>query len=126
MITNNDSNTIQSSTSTSNYPSYQQQQTGEYARALHSFQPNPTSNTCLTFSAGEIIKTLNKDNSGWWDGELNGLRGWFPSNYVEVLVPSSSPGDRIGGGGREWEGNRQQHQEEYVSKFILFFARLLS
>lgn len=117
MITN-----PQSPSSSSTYPTYQQQQTGEYARALHSFQPNPTSNTCLTFSAGEIIKTLNKDNSGWWDGELNGLRGWFPSNYVEVLIPSSSPGTS---GGREWQGGRQQQQqEEYVRKFSWCFLRL--
>lgn len=55
-----------------------------YALALHSFEP--TSSTCLSFRAGEIIKTLNKDNSGWWDGELSGRRGWFPSNYVEVYL----------------------------------------
>lgn len=63
----------------------------EFVRALHDFVPVTGSNTCLSFEAGQIIRTLNKDGSGWWDGELDGRRGWFPSNYVEVLPP-----------GREW------------------------
>ncbi|KAI5477802.1 ras GEF [Pseudohyphozyma bogoriensis] len=59
----------------------------EFARALHDFIPvhGQGSNTCLSFEAGQVIRTLNKDDSGWWDGELDGKRGWFPSNYVEVI-----------------------------------------
>lgn len=58
----------------------------EYARALHDFVPVSGTNTCLSFEAGQVIRTLNKDASGWWDGELEGKRGWFPSNYVEVYA----------------------------------------
>lgn len=54
----------------------------QYALAMHDFEPS--SATCLSFRAGQVIRTLNKDDSGWWDGELEGKRGWFPSNYVEV------------------------------------------
>lgn len=55
----------------------------DFALALHSYVPQPNSSNCLSFNAGQVIKTLNKDVSGWWDGELNdGRRGWFPSNYV--------------------------------------------
>jgi son of sevenless len=55
-----------------------------FVRALHPFVPLPSgANTCLTFSAGQRIRVLNQDPSGWWDGELDGRRGWFPSNYVE-------------------------------------------
>ena len=57
----------------------------EFARALHDFIPVTGSTTCLSFEAGQVIRTLNKDGSGWWDGELDGKRGWFPSNYVEVI-----------------------------------------
>lgn len=66
----------------------------EFARALHSFQPTGGSNTCLSFEAGQVIRTLNKDGSGWWDGELEGKRGWFPSNYVEIIQVGSGE-DRI-------------------------------
>ncbi|KAM0753805.1 ras GEF [Meredithblackwellia eburnea MCA 4105] len=57
----------------------------EFVRALHDFVPVTGSNTCLSFHAGQVIRTLNKDQSGWWDGELDGKRGWFPSNYVQPL-----------------------------------------
>ena len=32
-----------------------------------------------------VQQVLNRDASGWWDGELEGRRGWFPSNYVSGL-----------------------------------------
>ncbi|SCV68142.1 BQ2448_263 [Microbotryum intermedium] len=57
----------------------------EYCRALHDFSPQQPS-TCLPFSKGEVIRIFGKDQSGWWDGELRGIRGWFPSNYVQVQV----------------------------------------
>ncbi|GJJ15542.1 hypothetical protein Clacol_009820 [Clathrus columnatus] len=50
--------------------------------ALHDFTPVAHNATCLTFRAGQV---LNRDSSGWWDGELEGRRGWFPSNYVSGL-----------------------------------------
>ncbi|SNX83382.1 probable guanyl nucleotide exchange factor Sql2 [Melanopsichium pennsylvanicum] len=53
----------------------------EHVVALHDFNSNNA--TCLSFQAGQVIKVYNRDPSGWWDGELNGQRGWFPSNYVD-------------------------------------------
>ncbi|KAG0654997.1 hypothetical protein C6P46_001286, partial [Rhodotorula mucilaginosa] len=75
-------------------------------RALHSFSPatlssssdgdQSRSQTCLSFERGQLLRCFNKDPSGWWDGQvINGddqvatssssRRGWFPSNYVQVL-----------------------------------------
>lgn len=68
-----------------------------YVRALHTFSPDSLppdpaeAGTCLSFEQGQIIKCLNQDTSGWWDGELEGKRGWFPSNYVEVIMSNDSP-----------------------------------
>ncbi|KAF8743901.1 hypothetical protein AX14_013958 [Amanita brunnescens Koide BX004] len=56
----------------------------EYVLAMHDYSPQQQSATCLSFRAGQVIHVLNKDPSGWWDGELEGRRGWFPSNYVNV------------------------------------------
>lgn len=53
----------------------------EFVVALHDFASNNA--TCLSFNAGQVIKVFNRDESGWWDGELDGQRGWFPSNYVD-------------------------------------------
>lgn len=56
---------------------------GEYVQALHDYSSTSAgANVCLAFSAGQYIRVLNKDASGWWDGEIDGVRGWFPSNYV--------------------------------------------
>lgn len=57
-----------------------------YVLAMHDFAPQHQNVTCLGFRAGEVIHVLNRDPSGWWDGELDGRRGWFPSNYVTSEV----------------------------------------
>lgn len=41
--------------------------------------------TELSFQAGDIITILKKDAGGWWEGELNGKRGWIPHNYVQEI-----------------------------------------
>lgn len=56
----------------------------EYVLALHDFVPQQQNATCLSFHAGQVIRVFNRDPSGWWDGELHGQRGWFPSNYVSA------------------------------------------
>ncbi|KAF9221669.1 ras GEF [Gyrodon lividus] len=56
----------------------------EFVMALHDFVPQQQNATCLSFRAGQVIRVFNRDASGWWDGELNGQRGWFPSNYVSA------------------------------------------
>jgi len=54
----------------------------EYVLAMHDYIPEQRNATCLGFRAGQVIRVLNRDPTGWWDGELDGSRGWFPSNYV--------------------------------------------
>lgn len=52
----------------------------EYYIAKYDYEPE--SSNYLPFSAGQLIKIIRKHSSGWWDGELAGRRGWFPSNYL--------------------------------------------
>uniref|UniRef100_A0A2C9LMQ9 SH3 domain-containing protein n=1 Tax=Biomphalaria glabrata TaxID=6526 RepID=A0A2C9LMQ9_BIOGL len=37
----------------------------------------------LTIKRGDIICIYEKLRDGWWEGEANGIRGIFPSTYVE-------------------------------------------
>ncbi|KAF9013532.1 ras guanine nucleotide exchange factor domain-containing protein [Cyathus striatus] len=60
----------------------------EFVLAMHDYAPDSQSATCLSFRAGQVIRVLNRDPSGWWDGELEGRRGWFPSNYVNTDIAS--------------------------------------
>lgn len=40
----------------------------------------------LTFRQGDVIKVIQRtpDQNGWWTGELNGVHGVFPGNYVRL------------------------------------------
>ncbi|XP_018121471.1 intersectin-2 isoform X2 [Xenopus laevis] len=42
----------------------------------------------LRFSKGQLIYVLNKDDADWWQGEINGVTGLFPSNYVKMTKES--------------------------------------
>ncbi|XP_011306596.1 intersectin-2 isoform X3 [Fopius arisanus] len=39
----------------------------------------------LSFDKGEVITVLAKQEEAWWKGELNGIIGIFPSNYVTPM-----------------------------------------
>ncbi|XP_062971974.1 intersectin-2 isoform X2 [Elgaria multicarinata webbii] len=42
----------------------------------------------LSFSKGQLINVLNKEEMDWWQGEINGISGLFPSNYVKMTTDS--------------------------------------
>jgi len=54
-------------------------------RALYDFEPETPQD--LGFRAGDVIQVTSKPHpdSEWWEGEIDGRRGIFPSNYVEPL-----------------------------------------
>ncbi|XP_060785612.1 rho guanine nucleotide exchange factor 7a isoform X2 [Neoarius graeffei] len=46
----------------------------------------------LSFAKGDIITVTRTEEGGWWEGNLSGKTGWFPSNYVrEVKDKQVSP-----------------------------------
>lgn len=52
-------------------------------KALYAF--SSTEKSSLSFEKDEYIEVLSQLDSGWWDGWCKGNRGWFPSNYVEII-----------------------------------------
>ncbi|ETN41940.1 uncharacterized protein HMPREF1541_03879 [Cyphellophora europaea CBS 101466] len=56
-----------------------------YVRALYDYDADDQ--TSLSFRQGDIIQVLTQLESGWWDGVINDVRGWFPSNYCTELSP---------------------------------------
>ncbi|GAB7347083.1 hypothetical protein MBLNU459_g3214t1 [Dothideomycetes sp. NU459] len=55
-----------------------------HVRALYDYDADDR--TSLSFRQGDIIQVITQLESGWWDGVIHGVRGWFPSNYCEVVA----------------------------------------
>ncbi|XP_053729544.1 F-BAR and double SH3 domains protein 2-like isoform X5 [Synchiropus splendidus] len=67
-----------------------------YVRALYDYEGQADEE--LSFSEGAVIRLLNRDtqtDDGFWEGELNGRVGVFPSVLVEDLTEN---GEVSGGG----------------------------
>lgn len=59
----------------------------QLVRALYNY--DATEESELSFKANDRLIVLQKDDSGWWQGELGGRVGMFPSNFVEVVDPNA-------------------------------------
>ncbi|KAI3364891.1 hypothetical protein L3Q82_001077 [Scortum barcoo] len=62
---------------------------GSYCKSLYPFSGEQHQQG-LSFEAGEIIRLVQVLPGGWWEGEREGARGWFPSSYVQVLERTAS------------------------------------
>jgi hypothetical protein len=39
----------------------------------------------LTIHKGDVLVLLNEEDSDWWEGELNGSKGYFPKTFVKKI-----------------------------------------
>ncbi|XP_008553821.1 protein nervous wreck isoform X2 [Microplitis demolitor] len=64
-----------------------------YCIALYDY--DATCDEELTFLEGDVLKIIKTEphdvDDGWWEGELQGRRGLFPSLVVEPCAPDGSP-----------------------------------
>lgn len=92
-----------------------------YVRALYNYDADD--HTSLSFRQGDIIQVLTQLESGWWDGVINDVRGWFPSNYTVEVSTHQEMGDldtfqgshdesETTGSGTEEDYDEEEEEEE--------------
>lgn len=64
-----------------------------FVRAMYDYDADD--HTSLSFRRGDIIQVLNQLETGWWDGVMENVRGWFPSNYCAILTEAEDFGDHF-------------------------------
>ncbi|KAF2723759.1 guanine-nucleotide dissociation stimulator CDC25 [Polychaeton citri CBS 116435] len=95
------------------YPASMQPQGQLYVRALYDYDADDR--TSLSFRQGDIIQVITQLESGWWDGVIHGVRGWFPSNYTNVVASPYGEDGRIsrGASGSETEESEDEYTNEH-------------
>ena len=57
----------------------------------------------LTFSAGEVIAVVNQgEPNEWWEGEVRGVRGWFPSGFCSAPFDEGIEQETADGQGKRY------------------------
>ncbi|KAK0673856.1 putative cell division control protein 25 CDC25 [Cercophora samala] len=84
-----------------------------YVRALYDYEADDR--TSLSFHEGDIIQVITRLESGWWDGVINGVRGWFPSNYCQII--DELPELEENGEPEQVEEELDDHPEVYEGEY---------
>ncbi|CAG5853966.1 unnamed protein product [Menidia menidia] len=73
----------------------------------------------MSFSQGQLINVLDKNDPDWWKGEINGVTGLFPTNYVKMTAD--------GDPSQQWSADLNNHdclspqekkRQDYIQELI--------
>ncbi|XP_051576835.1 SH3 domain-containing kinase-binding protein 1-like isoform X2 [Myxocyprinus asiaticus] len=73
----------------------------------------------LSLKKGDVITIMNKvtEDEGWWEGELNGRRGFFPDNFV-MVIPADALHTGNAGGPPVRRGTEKHAGEKPATKHL--------
>uniref|UniRef100_A0A8D2ZG56 Osteoclast-stimulating factor 1 n=1 Tax=Scophthalmus maximus TaxID=52904 RepID=A0A8D2ZG56_SCOMX len=72
-------------------------------KALFDYQPQNEDE--LELKSGDIIDVTEEVEEGWWNGNLNGKSGLFPSNFVKELDAMGEDGETMDTAADETDGS---------------------
>ncbi|XP_066583007.1 intersectin-1 [Prorops nasuta] len=67
----------------------------------------------LSFEKGDVITVLAKEEAAWWKGELHGVSGVFPSNYVSPMFNDTSNYQMA------IPNSKERKRQEYINELIV-------
>ncbi|XP_074085091.1 E3 ubiquitin-protein ligase SH3RF1 [Macrotis lagotis] len=59
------------------------------AKALYNYEGKEPGD--LNFTKGDIIILRRQVDENWYHGEVNGIHGFFPTNFVQIIIPLPQP-----------------------------------
>ncbi|XP_030047424.1 E3 ubiquitin-protein ligase SH3RF1 [Microcaecilia unicolor] len=59
------------------------------AKALYNYEGKEPGD--LKFSKGDVIILRRQVDENWYHGEINGVHGFFPTNFVQIIKPLPQP-----------------------------------
>ncbi|KAM3505330.1 hypothetical protein MY10362_003033 [Beauveria mimosiformis] len=86
-----------------------------YVRALYDYEADDR--TSLSFHEGDVIQVITQLESGWWDGVINGVRGWFPSNYCQIITGPEDLVDQNQNGHLDHGDDQHEEADVYDESF---------
>lgn len=86
-----------------------------YVRALYDYEADDR--TSLSFHEGDVIQVITQLDSGWWDGVINGVRGWFPSNYCQIITNPDEIPDSLQNGLVDQVDDEPEENDIYDDNF---------
>ncbi|KAI5863217.1 ras GEF [Durotheca rogersii] len=86
-----------------------------YVRALYDYEADDR--TSLSFHEGDVIQVITQLESGWWDGVINGVRGWFPSNYCQIITNPAEIPEQVQNGDGDNAEDELEDQVIYEEEF---------
>ncbi|GLB35836.1 putative TRAFAC class myosin-kinesin ATPase superfamily, myosin family protein [Lyophyllum shimeji] len=45
----------------------------------------------MSLGKDDVVELVEKDDNGWWLVKKNGVEGWAPHNYLELVPPKAAP-----------------------------------
>lgn len=81
-----------------------------FVRALYDYHSDD--HTSLSFRQGDVIQVLNRLETGWWDGVIGNVRGWFPSNYTAIITDPEEVANLVSRGRAGGETSAESGAEE--------------